>query len=206
MAKQPPQSPLLSRSTSSAQPAASFAAVADRSEQKDWVHPDGWSRFEELRRRETDHMLYAFDLIEHDATTTAIGHFSTLKRRWRNCSALPWAGIVLTAHVAEDGPTVFAQACRLGAEGMVSKKDRARVWSGGPQPRKRRGAAAARRRTAQMIAELGRHVYCLAPQGDKLAGAALLTQVPTASCRVCAVLSFGWPRETFWRLPEQGCL
>ena len=25
-------------------------------------------------------------------------------------------------HVAEDGPTVFARACRLGAEGIVSKK------------------------------------------------------------------------------------
>jgi ATP-dependent DNA ligase len=26
------------------------------------------------------------------------------------------------AHVVEDGPTVFAHACRLGAEGIVSKK------------------------------------------------------------------------------------
>jgi hypothetical protein len=28
----------------------------------------------------------------------------------------------LNEHVAEDGPTVFAHACRLGAEGIVSKK------------------------------------------------------------------------------------
>jgi len=32
------------------------------------------------------------------------------------------AGILLNQHVAEDGPTVFEHACRLGAEGIVSKK------------------------------------------------------------------------------------
>ncbi len=32
------------------------------------------------------------------------------------------AGILLNEHVAEDGPTVFAHACRLGAEGIVSKR------------------------------------------------------------------------------------
>jgi len=29
---------------------------------------------------------------------------------------------VALEHVAEDGPTVFAHACRLGAEGILSKK------------------------------------------------------------------------------------
>jgi bifunctional non-homologous end joining protein LigD len=32
------------------------------------------------------------------------------------------AAILLNENVAEDGPTVFAHACRLGAEGIVSKK------------------------------------------------------------------------------------
>jgi bifunctional non-homologous end joining protein LigD len=32
------------------------------------------------------------------------------------------AGIMLNEHIAEDGPTAFAHACRLGAEGIVSKK------------------------------------------------------------------------------------
>ena len=32
------------------------------------------------------------------------------------------AGILLNRHVAEDGPTVFEHACRLGAEGIASKK------------------------------------------------------------------------------------
>jgi ATP-dependent DNA ligase len=32
------------------------------------------------------------------------------------------AGILLNEHIAEDGPVVFAHACQLGAEGIVSKK------------------------------------------------------------------------------------
>jgi hypothetical protein len=32
------------------------------------------------------------------------------------------AGILLNEHIAEDGPIVFAHACRLGAEGIVSKR------------------------------------------------------------------------------------
>jgi bifunctional non-homologous end joining protein LigD len=45
------------------------------------------------------------------------------------------AGILLNDHIAEDGLTVFAHACRLGAEGIVSKRidstyrsGRSRVW------------------------------------------------------------------------------
>jgi ATP-dependent DNA ligase len=32
------------------------------------------------------------------------------------------AGILLNEHIAEDGATVFAYACQLGAEGIVSKR------------------------------------------------------------------------------------
>jgi hypothetical protein len=32
------------------------------------------------------------------------------------------AGILLNEHIVEDGATVFAHACRLGAEGIVSKR------------------------------------------------------------------------------------
>ncbi len=31
-------------------------------------------------------------------------------------------GILFNEHIAEDGPTVFAHACRLGAEGIVSQR------------------------------------------------------------------------------------
>jgi bifunctional non-homologous end joining protein LigD len=86
--------------------------------------PDGLSRFEELSRRSAARtaILYAFDLIEHDSEDLRnllfLDRKAVLARLLRNTKA----GILLSEHIAEDGPTVFAHACRLGAEGIVSKK------------------------------------------------------------------------------------
>jgi bifunctional non-homologous end joining protein LigD len=67
-------------------------------------------------------MLYAFDLIEFDGEDLRDRSFlerkAALARLLRNSKA----GILLNEHVAGDGATVFAHACRLGAEGIVSKK------------------------------------------------------------------------------------
>jgi bifunctional non-homologous end joining protein LigD len=41
---------------------------------------------------------------------------------------------VFNEHVAEDGTTVFAHACRLGAEGIVSKKVDGTTFRSGPCP------------------------------------------------------------------------
>ena len=72
--------------------------------------PDGLSRFDELRRLE--------------AARTAILHRPFLDRKAALARFLRDidAGILLNEHLAEDGPTAFAHACRLGAEGIVSKK------------------------------------------------------------------------------------
>jgi ATP-dependent DNA ligase len=86
--------------------------------------PDGLSRFEELRSREAARtaILCAFDLIEHDGEDMRNLPFrdrkAALARLLRNTEA----GILFNEHIAEDGPVVFAHACRLGAEGIVSKK------------------------------------------------------------------------------------
>ena len=86
--------------------------------------PDGFSLFEDLRRPEAARtaVLYAFDLIEHDGEDLRSRPFldrkNALARLLRNTKA----GILLNEHVAGDGATVFAHACRLGAEGIVSKK------------------------------------------------------------------------------------
>jgi bifunctional non-homologous end joining protein LigD len=86
--------------------------------------PDGLSRFEELSRREAADIaiLYAFDLIEHDSEDMRNRPFldrkAALTRLLRNTEA----DILLNEHIAEDGPIVFAPACRLGAEGIVSKR------------------------------------------------------------------------------------
>jgi ATP-dependent DNA ligase len=58
--------------------------------------------------------------------------------------------ILFNEQVAGDGPTVFEHACRLGAEGIVSKKVDGTYRSGprtgldqGPQSGEHRGAAGA---------------------------------------------------------------
>jgi len=86
--------------------------------------PDGLSRFDALRRQAAARtaILYAFDLIEHDGEDLRDRAFldrkATLARLLRDTEA----GILLNEHVAEDGPIVFAHACRFGAEGIVSKR------------------------------------------------------------------------------------
>jgi bifunctional non-homologous end joining protein LigD len=86
--------------------------------------PDGLSRFEELRSRKAARaaILYAFDPTEHDGEDMRNRPFldrkAALARLLRNTEA----GILFNEHIAADGPLVFAHACRLGAEGIVSKR------------------------------------------------------------------------------------
>jgi bifunctional non-homologous end joining protein LigD len=86
--------------------------------------PDGLSRFEELRRPEAARIaiLYGFDLIGHDGEDLRDYPFIDRKAALARLLRDTEAGILLNEHVAEDGPTVFEHACRLGAEGIVSKK------------------------------------------------------------------------------------
>jgi ATP-dependent DNA ligase len=66
-------------------------------------------------------ILCAFDLVEHDGEDMRERPFldreNALARLLRNTDA----GI-LNEHIAEDGAIVFAHACRLGAEGIASKR------------------------------------------------------------------------------------
>ena len=101
--------------------------------------PDGLSRFDELRRRSAARpaILYAFDLIEHDGDDLRDRPFLDRKAALARLLCDTKAGILLNEHFAEDGATVFEHACRLGAEGIVSKKvdgtyrsGRCPVWNG----------------------------------------------------------------------------
>src|SRR5258707_2875432 len=96
------------------------------------LRPDGLSRFDELRRRETARtaVLYAFDLIEHDGEDLRDRSFLDRKAARARLLRDTETGILLNEHVAGDGPTVFEHACRLGAEGIVSKRVDGRYRSG----------------------------------------------------------------------------
>ena len=116
--------------------------------------PDGLSRFDNLRRRKAAHsaMLYAFDLIEHDGRDLRDLPFLDRKTALAQLLRDSKAGILLNEHVAGDGPTVFEHACRLGTEGIVSKKVDGTYRSGavlcvdqGPQSRPFGCAAGAER-------------------------------------------------------------
>jgi ATP-dependent DNA ligase len=67
-------------------------------------------------------ILYAVDLIDHDGEDMRNRPFldrkAALARLLRNAEA----GILFNEHIAEDGPIVFAHACRLGTEGIVFKQ------------------------------------------------------------------------------------
>jgi bifunctional non-homologous end joining protein LigD len=81
--------------------------------------PDGLSRFDELRRRDgaKSAVLFAFDLLELDGRD--LRPLPLLERKAALTRLLKGskAGIILNEHLVEDGPTVFAHACKLGAEG-----------------------------------------------------------------------------------------
>jgi ATP dependent DNA ligase domain len=78
----------------------------------------------ELRRRAAAQtaILYAFDLIEHDGEDLYDRPFLDRKAELARLLRDAKAGILFNEHVAEDGPTVFAHACRLSAEGIAAKR------------------------------------------------------------------------------------
>jgi bifunctional non-homologous end joining protein LigD len=87
------------------------------------VGPDGLTDFEALRGRGAGDVavLYAFDLMELDGDDLRSLPIETRKATLASLLRNPGA-IRLSEHISADGPEVFAHACRLGAEGIVSKR------------------------------------------------------------------------------------
>jgi bifunctional non-homologous end joining protein LigD len=94
--------------------------------------PDGVAVFDALHRRGTvsEAMLYAFDLLELDGEDLRGLPLGDRKKRLARLLGRRRLGIVLSAHTAEDGATIFGQACKLGLEGIVSKRLSASYRSG----------------------------------------------------------------------------
>jgi bifunctional non-homologous end joining protein LigD len=94
--------------------------------------PDGVAIFDALHRRGTvtEAMLYAFDVLELDGED--LRHIPLLDRKRRLARLLGGRrlGIVLSDHTDEDGTTIFLQACKMGLEGIVSKRLSAPYRSG----------------------------------------------------------------------------
>ena len=84
----------------------------------------GLAVFELVRRHRhgADAVLVAFDLIELDGEDLRRRPIEERKAKLAKLIRNPRAGIVLNEHYEGDGDIVFQYACKLGCEGIVSKR------------------------------------------------------------------------------------
>jgi bifunctional non-homologous end joining protein LigD len=86
---------------------------------------DGIACFELIRRWDSDHsvFMWAFDLIELDGDDLRREPLSARKGTLERLIVRAGSGIRFNEHLEEeDGPLVFQHACKLGLEGIVSKR------------------------------------------------------------------------------------
>jgi bifunctional non-homologous end joining protein LigD len=75
-----------------------------------------------LRRHGPAAVLCAFDLLELDGRDLRGPPIEHRKRTLAKTVRGPHPGIVLNEHYEGDGETVFKHACKLGSQGIVSKR------------------------------------------------------------------------------------
>ena len=92
----------------------------------------GMARFDRIRyrRHDGDAFIYAFDLIELDGEDLRREPLAVRKATLASLLSRP-TGFRLNEHLEhDDGAEVFAHACRMGLEGIVSKRKDSRYTSG----------------------------------------------------------------------------
>jgi bifunctional non-homologous end joining protein LigD len=83
------------------------------------------------RHRNNDRaFLYAFDLIELNGDDMRRDPLEVRKATLASIAAKASPGIRFNEHIEGDGPTVFAHACKMGLEGIVSKRKDSMYRSG----------------------------------------------------------------------------
>jgi bifunctional non-homologous end joining protein LigD len=82
------------------------------------------------RRHDGDVFLYAFDLIELNGDDLRRDPLEVRKATLRSMLAKAGLGLRFNEHFEGDGPTVFAHACKMGLEGIVSKRKDSAYRSG----------------------------------------------------------------------------
>jgi ATP-dependent DNA ligase len=74
--------------------------------------------------------LYSFDLIELNGDDLRRDPLQVRKATLASILAKAAPGVRFNEHIEGDGPTVFAHACKLGLEGIVSKRKDSAYRSG----------------------------------------------------------------------------
>jgi bifunctional non-homologous end joining protein LigD len=93
---------------------------------------NGVPSFDRIRYRRHDAgvFLYAFDLIELDGDDLRREPLDTRKATLASLLKRAAPGLRFNEHIEADGPTVFAHACTMGLEGIVSKRKGSTYRSG----------------------------------------------------------------------------
>jgi ATP dependent DNA ligase domain len=83
-----------------------------------------WRRLNNIRHHRNDDrvFLYGFDLIELNGDDLRRNPLQVRKATLASILTRAGAGIQFNEHIEGDGPTVFAHACKLGLEGIESKR------------------------------------------------------------------------------------
>jgi len=101
------------------------------------IVPDdtGLASFELLRRQRAnaEAVHCAFDLLELDGVDLRTSPIETRKSRLARLLRGAHEHLVVNAHYEADGAIVYRQACRLGCEGIVSKR-RGSLYRSGRSP------------------------------------------------------------------------
>ena len=93
---------------------------------------NGMPSFDRIRYRRHDAsvFLYAFDLIELNGDDLRREPLDTRKATLASVLRRAAPGLRLNDHIEADGATVFAHACKMGLEGIVSKRKASTYRSG----------------------------------------------------------------------------
>ena len=94
---------------------------------------DGIASFDRIRyrRHDADVFMWAFDLIEFNGDDLRRDPLNVRKATLASVLARAGSGLRFNEHMdEEDGPLVFQHACKLGLEGIVSKRKESRYRSG----------------------------------------------------------------------------
>ncbi len=94
---------------------------------------DGIADFALLHSRQHDKacFLYGFDLLEEGGTDLRAKPLFLRKDRLEQMLAKSKSGIVYSEHADLDGSALFESACKMGLEGIVSKR-KGRPYMSGP--------------------------------------------------------------------------
>src|SRR5438874_7821069 len=85
---------------------------------------NGVASFDLIRHQRANEsvFLYAFDLIELNGDDLRRDPLQVRKATLASIVAKARPGIRFNEHIEGDGPTVFAHACKMGLEGIVSRR------------------------------------------------------------------------------------